>query len=316
MRIGIDLGGTKIEVLVLEEDGAALHRARVPTPAGDYDATVAAVVGLVQEARRRFGPAAGIGVGTPGSVSRATGLIKNSNSVCLNGRNLGAHLQAALGQAVHIANDANCFALSEATDGAGAGAATVFGVILGTGVGGGLVVNGRLVDGPNGITGEWGHNPLLLGDRKGRDTPRPCYCGRVGCVETVLSGPALESDHAWAAGTAGGVRLSAEHIAQHALAGEQGCARTLDRYARHLAQALAVVINIVDPDVIVLGGGVSNIEYLYESVPGYWSNWVFSDTVQTRLARNHHGDSSGVRGAAWLSGLPQSLISSRRDQAT
>jgi len=174
-------------------------------------------------------------------------------------------------------------------------------VILGTGVGGGLVVNGRIVDGPNGITGEWGHNPLLLGDQKGRDTPRPCYCGRVGCVETVLSGPALENDHLWRVGTVSPAHLSAEHIAQHAEAGERSCAETIERYARHLAQALAVVINIVDPEVIVLGGGVSNIAALYELVPRYWDRWVFSDHVQTRLVRNRHGDSSGVRGAAWLS---------------
>jgi glucokinase-like ROK family protein len=300
MRIGIDLGGTKIEILALDDQGRVLHRARVPTPAGDYESTVDAMRGLVQEARQRFGPAASIGVGTPGAVSRRTGCIKNSNSACLNGRNLRQDLQTALGQPVQLANDANCFALSEATDGAGAGAPTVFGVILGTGVGGGLVVNGRIVDGPNGIGGEWGHNPLLLGDQKGRDTPRPCYCGRVGCVETVLSGPALEADHLWRTGATSADHLSAEHIAQHAQAGERACIETIERYARHLAQALAVVINIVDPDVIVLGGGVSNIEALYELVPRHWGRWVFSDEVRTRLVRNRHGDSSGVRGAAWL----------------
>jgi predicted NBD/HSP70 family sugar kinase len=301
MRVGIDLGGTKIEILALDDRGSTLHRARVPTPAGDYDATVGTIVGLVQEAQRRFGPARGVGVGTPGAISRVTGFIKNSNSVCLNGRNLREDLQIALGRPVHLGNDANCFALSEATDGAGAGAASVFGVILGTGVGGGLVVNGRIVDGPNGIGGEWGHNPLWLGGRTGRDTPRPCFCGRVGCVETVLSGPALEADHTWAAGARSGAHLTAAQIAQHALAGEPACTQTLERYARHLAQALAVVINIVDPDVIVLGGGLSNIDSLYEQVPRYWGTWVFSDDVHTRLARNRHGDSSGVRGAAWLS---------------
>jgi predicted NBD/HSP70 family sugar kinase len=300
MRIGIDLGGTKVEVLVLDDGGSTLHRGRVPTPAGDYDATVAAVLGLVREAQQRFGPAEGIGVGTPGTISRVTGFIKNANSVCLNGRNLREDLQSALGRPVHLANDANCFALSEATDGAGAGAAIVFGVILGTGVGGGLVVNGRIVDGPNGITGEWGHNPLVLGGAQGREAPRPCYCGRLGCVETVLSGPGLEADHAWAAG-AGSARMSAADIGQRAQAGEPACLQTLERYARHLAQALAVVINIVDPDVIVLGGGVSNIDSLYEQVPRHWPKWVFSDQVNTRLVRNRHGDSSGVRGAAWLS---------------
>jgi fructokinase len=300
MRIGIDLGGTKIEILVLDDRGAELHRGRVPTPVGNYEATVGAILDLVHAAQQRFGPASSIGIGTPGTISRVTGLIKNSNSVCLNGRSLREDLQSALRRPVRLANDANCFALSEATDGAGSGASIVFGVILGTGVGGGLVVDGRIVDGPNGISGEWGHNPLLVGDQKGRDTPRPCYCGRMGCVETVLSGPALENDHLWAEGAMHGAHLSAVHIAQHAQAGEPGCIQTLQRYARCLAQALAVVINIVDPDVIVLGGGLSNIDSLYEQVPQYWGRWVFSDEVQTRLVRNRHGDSSGVRGAAWL----------------
>jgi len=300
MRIGVDMGGTKIEIAVLDDAGAIIHRVRQSTPVGDYAGTLDTVSGLIDEAQRQFGRARSIGIGTPGSISRSTGAMMNSNSVCLNGRNLAADLRERLGRAVQLQNDANCFALSEATDGAGAGSRIVFGVILGTGVGGGLVIDGRIVDGPNGITGEWGHNPLVLGDQRGRDTPRPCYCGRVGCVETVLSGPALEADHAWAAGTGGGARLSAEHIAQHAAAGEAACVHTLDRYARHLAQALAVVINILDPDVIVLGGGVSNIDLLYHRVPLHWSRWVFADHVHTRLVRNRHGDSSGVRGAAWL----------------
>jgi len=302
MRFGIDLGGTKIEIAVLDGAGAIVHRQRIATPVGDYDGTLAAIAGLVGQAESLHGRAASIGIGTPGAVSRATGFLKNANSVWLNGRNLPDDLQRALGRPVHIANDANCFALSEASDGAGAGAGIVFGVILGTGVGGGLVVNGRIVDGPNGITGEWGHNPLVLGSHLGRDTPRPCYCGRLGCVETVLSGPALAADHAWAMGVKREVQMSAEHIAQHAQAGEPACIRTLERYCRHLAQALAVVINIVDPDVIVLGGGVSKIDALYEQVPKCWDEWVFSDEVHTRLVRNRHGDSSGVRGAAWLGG--------------
>ncbi len=300
MRIGIDLGGTKIEIIGLDDAGGVLHRTRVPTPAGDYMATVDAIATLIAAAERQHGRADSIGVGTPGSISRSTGAIKNSNSVCLNGRHLAEDLQARLGRSVRLANDANCFALSEATDGAGAGSRIVFGVILGTGVGGGLVIDGRAIEGPNGITGEWGHNPLPLGDQHGRDTPRPCYCGRLGCVETVLSGPALEADHAWAAGATSDGRLSAAHVAQHAAAGEPACVQTLDRYARHLAQALAVVINIVDPDVIVLGGGLSNIEMLYHRVPLHWQRWVFSDTVHTRLLPNRHGDASGVRGAAWL----------------
>ncbi len=300
MRFGVDLGGTKIEIVVLDEQGTARYRQRVPTPAGDYEATVGAILGLIDSAQQRFGRAAGIGIGTPGSISRLTGRIKNSNSTCLNGRDLRTDLQSRLGRDVLLANDANCFALSEATDGAGAGASVVFGVILGTGVGGGLVVNGHVLDGPNGIAGEWGHNPLLVGEQQGRDAPRPCYCGRVGCVETVLSGPAMESDHAWPAAAASGAGCSAEQIWQGAQAGEAACMQTLERYARRLAQALAVVINIVDPDVIVLGGGISNITPLYEWVPRYWGQWVFSDDVRTRLVPNRHGDSSGVRGAAWL----------------
>jgi len=303
MRIGVDLGGSKIEIAVLDGTGAIAYRSRVATPAGDYAATLGAVAALVREAERRHGRARAIGVGTPGSISRATGCIKNSNSVCLNGRNLRDDLQALLARPVRLANDANCFALSEAIDGAGAGSAIVFGVILGTGVGGGLVVDGRMVDGPNGITGEWGHNPLLPEVGRAIDAigaPRQCYCGRVDCVETHLSGPALAADHARATGTEGGAQITAQQIAQRARAGDAACLQTLERYAQTLAQALAVVINIVDPDVIVLGGGISNIERLYERVPAHWGKWVFSDQVQTRLVRNRHGDSSGVRGAAWL----------------
>jgi fructokinase len=297
IHLGVDLGGTKIELLAVDGGGVERFRQRVATPSGDYAGTIAAVARLVDTARRHCGDEAGIGVGTPGTVSRATGLMKNCNSVCLNGRDLAGDLQAALGRPVRIANDANCFALSEATDGAGAGVPTVFGVILGTGVGGGLVVNGRIVDGPNGIGGEWGHNPLALGDGCGRDAPRACYCGKRGCVETFLSGPALERDHAWGAAEA---PVAAEAIARGAGAGDERCVQTLERYAQRLAQALATVVNIVDPDVIVLGGGLSNIGALYELVPRHWLPWVFSDEVRTRLVPNRHGDSSGVRGAAWL----------------
>jgi predicted NBD/HSP70 family sugar kinase len=302
MQIGIDLGGTKIEILAIDAAGATLHRARAPTPAGDYSATLDCIAALVAAAEERHGRAAGIGIGTPGTVSRESGTIKNSNSVCLNGKPLLEDLRARLGRDVVLANDANCFALSEAVDGAGAGSRIVFGVILGTGVGGGLVIDGRVVDGPNGITGEWGHNPLVLGDQTGRDAPRPCYCGRRGCVETVLSGPALEADHAGAHPKA--APLGAAGIAEAAAAGDAACLLTLDRYASNLAQALAVVVNILDPDVIVLGGGVSNIDALYTAVPRHWARWVFSDSIRTRLVRNRHGDASGVRGAAWLPGRP------------
>ena len=301
VQIGIDLGGTKIEIVAIDAAGRVLEQVRVATPSGDYRATLATILDLVAGVEGRHGPARGIGIGTPGSVSRANGTIKNSNSVCLNGQPLQEDLQARLGRPVHLANDANCFALSEAIDGAGAGSPIVFGVILGTGVGGGLVIDGRVIDGPNGITGEWGHNPLLSGELSGRDAPRPCYCGRRGCVETVLSGPALEADHAAASG---GGHVPAAQIARRAAAGDPACIATLERYARYLAQALAVVINIVDPDVVVLGGGVSNIDALYTLVPRYWSRWIFADTVLTRLARNRHGDASGVRGAAWLPGGP------------
>lgn len=302
MRLGVDLGGTKIEIIAIDDQGGELYRERLPTPSGDYLGTLNCIERLVMQARQRFGRERSLGIGTPGTLSRQSGLIKNANSVCLNGRNLRADLAERLDADLSIANDANCFALSEAVDGAGAGARVVFGVILGTGVGGGLVVDGRVIDGPNGITGEWGHNPLLIGDQRGRDTPRPCFCGRKGCVETVLSGPALEADHVWALGAMSAAHLTAQHIAEHAAAGEPRCAATIDRYARHLAQALGAVVNLIDPDVIVLGGGLSNIEVLYELVPHYWEDWIFSDTILTRLARNRHGDSSGVRGAAWLGG--------------
>ena len=293
-RIGVDLGGTKIECVALDAGGRELFRSRVDTPRRDYEATLAAIARLVDDAERVAGGGS-VGVGTPGAISRATGRLKNSNSVCLNDRPLKQDLERALAREVRIANDANCFALSEATDGAAAGARTVFGVILGTGVGGGIVVDGRVLEGPNGIAGEWGHNPL---PRPGADdAPAPaCYCGRAGCVETYLSGPAMAADHRRHTGTA----LSAEQIAQRAGAGDAGCRATLDRYCERLARALATVINIVDPEVIVLGGGLSGIDVLYDEVPRRWGAHVFSDDVRTRLARPRHGAASGVRGAAWL----------------
>ena len=282
MRIGIDLGGTKIEAIAL--DGAReVARRRVPTPRGDYEATIATVSALVRELG-----AGTVGVGIPGALSRVSGLVKNANSTWLIGRPLKQDLEKAIGREVRLENDANCFALSEATDGAGAGAQVVFGVILGTGVGGGIVVHGRVLTGPNAIAGEWGHNPLPA--PAAEDLPLPaCYCGRSGCIETYLSGPGLAADHLKLTDE----RLNAEEIA--ARAGE-----ALGRYEERLARALASVINVLDPDVIVLGGGMSNVERLYTEVPRLWSKHVFSDQVATRLARNAHGDSSGVRGAAWL----------------
>lgn len=297
-RLGIDLGGTKIEVIALDGEGRERLRRRVGTPRGDYEATLGAIVRLVEEAESALGIVgrAAIGVGTPGTHSRATGLMRNCNSVWLNGRPLRGDLAARLSRPIALANDANCFALSEATDGAGAGADCVFGVILGTGVGGGLVVRGRVLEGPNGIAGEWGHNPLPWSDDRERPGP-DCYCGKCGCIETFLSGPGLSNDHARISGE----RLTPEQIVDYATKGVAACATTLERYEGRLARALAHVVNVLDPDVIVLGGGLSNLDRLVERVPLLWGTWVFSDRVDTRLVGHAHGDSSGVRGAAWLS---------------
>ena len=263
LRIGIDLGGTKIECIVL--DGAReVLRKRIPTPRGDYAATLRAIRKLVDEAGE-----GSVGIGIPGALSRITGLVKNANSTWLNGKPLKQDLERMLGREIRVENDANCFALSEARDGAGKGARVVFGVILGTGVGGGIVVDGGALVGPNAIAGEWGHNPLP--SPQPEDLPlRQCYCGRAGCIETYLCGPALERDG------------------------------DLSLYEERLARSLATVVNILDPDVVVLGGGVSNIGRLYSNVPRLWGKYVFSDHIATRLVRNAHGDSSGVRGAAWL----------------
>jgi fructokinase len=270
MKIGIDLGGTKIELLALEDSGREIVRKRVPTPQGDYGATVRAVVSLIENAEREIKAKASIGIGMPGALSRLTGLVKNANSTCLIGHDLKGDLERALDREIRIENDANCFALSEAMDGAGREDEVVFGVILGTGVGAGIVMRGEVHVGPNAIAGEWGHNPLPL--PRDEDLPLPdCYCGRKGCIEAYLSGPALAKD-----------------------------GNNLERYEERLARALAGVINILDPDVVVLGGGISNIPSLYTNVPALWRPYVFSDSVATRLAPPAHGDSSGVRGAAWL----------------
>ena len=301
MRIGIDLGGTKIEGLALADDGRELDRRRIAAPRGNYDDTIRAVADLVDaieaaaRARLDEAPKARVGLGIPGAISPATGVIKNANSTWLNGRRLADDLSQALGRPVRLANDANCFALSEATDGAAAGAAVVFGVIIGTGTGGGLVVNGQIVVGANAIAGEWGHNPLPAPEDDERPGP-PCYCGRSGCIETFLSGPALARDYI----ALGGDDTSAADIAARAGRGEDRALACIDRYARRFARAIASIINVVDPDVIVLGGGLSNITQLYDNVPRLWGAHVFSDRVDTKLARAKHGDASGVRGAAWL----------------
>lgn len=295
LRIGIDLGGSKIEGVVLARDGTVLSRERVPTPQGDYAATVSALCALVLQLEQYAGEPCSVGIGMPGSCSRATGLVKNSNSVCLNGKPLHADLEQRLQRPLRFANDADCFALSEASDGAAAGQRCVFGVIVGTGTGGGIVVDGRLLDGPNGIAGEWGHNPLPW--PMPQELPGPsCYCGKRGCIETWLSGPGLSRDHLMA----GGEPLAAVEIATRAAQGDSVAQATLDLYTDRMARALASVINLLDPDVIVLGGGMSNSETLYQAVPGRWGRYVFSDRVDTRLVRAQHGDSSGVRGAAWL----------------
>lgn len=293
MRIGIDLGGTKIEAALLDTSGHIVARRRRPTPQGDYEATLDAVAELV--AGLGADPSTPVGVATPGALSPATGLIKNSNSVWLNGRSLNRDLAQTLDRPVRLANDADCFALSEASDGAAAGYDVVFGVIVGTGTGGGLVVGGRLLQGPNAITGEWGHNPLpwmTEAERPGAD----CYCGRRGCIETFLSGPGLA--RAYSART--GLQRNAIDIAARAHAGEEDARAVLATYDDRMARALAGVINIVDPHVIVLGGGMSNMPHLYHSVPALWTAYVFSDRVDTQLVRARYGDSSGVRGAAWL----------------
>lgn len=294
-RIGIDLGGTKIEVIALDDGGAELARRRVSTPSGDYHATLHTIAALMAGIEAELGLTGAVGIGTPGAVSRATGLLKNSNSTCLNGKPLRQDLERLLARPVRLANDADCFALSEAVDGAVAGAASVFGVIIGTGVGGGVVVDGRLLAGPNAIAGEWGHNPLPWPQEDEWPGP-PCYCGKTGCIETLLSGPGMSDGHHAVTGE----RLTPGEIAARAQAGDERCEATLTRYEDRLARALAGVINILDPEVIVLGGGLSNLARLYVNVPRLWGRYVFSDRVDTRLVPPAHGDSSGVRGAAWL----------------
>ncbi len=293
LRIGIDLGGTKIEAVGLGADGSERFRRRVDTPRGDYRATLQAIADLVAAAEAATGERATVGVGMPGAISPATGLVKNANSTWLIGHPLDRDLERALERPVRLANDANCFALSEASDGAAAGAHVVFGVIIGTGVGGGIVVDGRALEGANAIAGEWGHN-MLPWPEAGEWPGPPCYCGRHGCIETFLCGRGLQEAHG------GGDAPPARAIAAAAAAGDPRASAAVELYTHRLAKALAGVINLLDPDVVVLGGGLSNIESLYRRVPELWARWIFSDRVNTRLARARHGDSSGVRGAAWL----------------
>lgn len=302
MRIGVDFGGTKTEIILLADDGRELWRARRPTPAGDYAATVRLIADAAGEAERRGDGTVlpGLGVGIPGALCPQTGVIKNANSTWIIGSRLDADLQTATGRPVRLENDANCFALSEAVDGAAAGSAVVFGAILGTGVGGGVIVHDRPLRGPNAIAGEWGHNPMPWpgsGESPDAELPGPpCYCGKHGCIETFLSGPGLTADHR----NASGETLAPTAVADAARHGSTAAELSLQRYEDRLARALASVINLLDPDVIVLGGGVSRLQRLYENVPPRLADWVFSGTVATRILPPVHGDSSGVRGAAWL----------------
>ncbi|MEM8687745.1 MAG: ROK family protein [Pseudomonadota bacterium] len=294
-RTGIDLGGTKIEIVVLGQNGQTLFEKRIPTPAPDYQATLSALCDLVEEAEQVTGASTTVGIGTPGSISPTTGLLRNANSVWMNGKPLARDAKAALGRKVRLANDANCFALSEATDGAGQGASSVFGVIIGTGCGGGVVVGGEVVNGANGIGGEWGHNPLPWPDET--EVPGPqCWCGLRGCQETWLSGSGLARDHLVVTGET----LKGEEIVERAGNGNAASRATLQRHAGRLGRALAAVCNLLDPEVIVLGGGLSNMPHLYEDLPDLMVPFIFSDHVTTKVLPPQHGDASGVRGAAWL----------------
>jgi fructokinase len=295
IRIGVDLGGTKTEVIALAADGREIYRKRTATPSGDYAAQIALVLRLVAELEQSVGAVGTVGVGIPGAISPATGLIKNANSNWLIGKPLDRDLSAALGRPVRLQNDANCLAVSEATDGAAAGCDIVFAAILGTGVGGGIVVRGWPLTGRNAIAGEWGHTQLAW--REASERPGPaCYCGLHGCIETLLSGPGLAADYRAATGR----DARAETIVARAAEGDADAEAALQRYDSRLARGLATVINILDPDMIVLGGGLSNLDRLYRNVPAIWDRWVFSDRVDTPLRKAAHGDSSGVRGAAWL----------------
>ncbi len=294
-RFGIDLGGTKIEIAALDASSNIVLRERTPTPRLDYAATVSSIVGLVTSAEAQLCASGSVGVAIPGTLSSLSGTVKNANSTWLNGRQLGADLETALGRPVRLANDANCFALSEATDGAAAGANVVFGVILGTGVGGGLVIRGQVIPGAHGIAGEWGHNPLP--QAHGEELPGPaCYCGRRGCIETFLSGPALEASYV----RQGGKPWAATEIARRASEGETLALAVLAQHQDRLARALGTVVNLLDPDCIVLGGGLSNLESLYSGLPERVMAYAFTPEAPPRIHRNRHGDSSGVRGAAWL----------------
>ena len=295
MRIGIDLGGSKIEGIALDGEGNELIRHRVPTPQGEYIGTLKAIVDLVKQIEEVTGLTGSVGIGTPGALSPETQLLRNSNSVCMNGKPVKDDLQNMLGREIRMSNDANCFALSEATDGAAKGDSVVFGVIIGTGTGAGIVVNGKVLTGPNSIAGEWGHNPLPWVNDNERPGPE-CYCGKHGCIETFLSGPGMSADYFLATG----IKKAPIEILKLSESGDESAENCILRYEDRLARGLSHIINVLDPDTIVLGGGMSNISRLYKNVPELWGDYVFSDSVNTRLVPPEYGDSSGVRGAAWL----------------
>lgn len=308
MRIGVDLGGTKIEAIVLSHDGEELVRQRVSTPQNNYDQTISAITDLISAVAKDANCTTNtpIGIGIPGAISNKTGLVKNANSTCLIGHTLDKDIAAASNRPVRVANDANCFAVSEAIDGAGKNHNFVFGIILGTGVGGGIAIDGKTHSGLNAIAGEWGHNPLPWAQQIGGLSEHPgplCYCGEKGCIETFISGPGLSSD--FAAG--GGGHLSAETITAMATDGSVAAKAAIARYIHRLARSLASVINILDPDIVVFGGGLSNINSIYEALPNLLNDFVFSDVCETPCVKNIHGDSSGVRGAAWLWGPDEDI---------
>lgn len=300
IKLGVDLGGTKTEIIALDQNGKTLLRRRVSTPPHNYQATLAMIQELVTQADMELGARYPVGFGTPGSPSPIDGKMRNCNSTYLNGRPLQHDLRTVLQRPIAIANDANCLALSEATDGAGAGAHTVFAVILGTGVGAGIVIRGEVLQGANGIAGEWGHNPLPW-PRDDERPGTPCYCGQRGCIETFLAGPGMKHDHFEICGE----QIEPQQIAARAAEGDANCEATMNRYEDRLARALAHVINVLDPNAIVLGGGLSNLARLYDNVARLWDPYIFSGSVSTKLLRNQHGDSSGVRGAAWLAGTAE-----------
>ena len=294
-KLGIDLGGTKIEIACLNIDNNnIIFRKRIPSPQNDYNETLNSIKGLVETSENELGLTCPVGIGIPGSISSKTGRIRNANSVWLNGRFLESDLSKKLNKKIKIENDANCFAISEAMDGAGSKFNNVFGVILGTGVGSGIVFNKKLIKGTNGISGEWGHNPLPW--KRKNFNSRPCWCGKFDCIEKYISGPAVENEHRKKFAES----LSLKEIVQNYMGGDKNCKATIDLLIERIAKCLAFIINIIDPDVIVLGGGLSNLDFIYEKVPKIWENWIFSDYVNTKLLKAVHGDSSGVRGAAWL----------------